>query len=221
MKLGRALNLRETHENTFVMRRSTPTGAPPGTSLPTFQGWLCLCGVTTAAEIVNAFPAGSADDAAALVFEYMAATQVEIGQPRPADIGELPPVLQRECQSLQWVYRPPGALLIAYCDSRPVGCVGLAASEPEDTAEIKRLYVRAAHRRKGIARALMGHAHDHAARRGITRLILDVLPTRTNVIDFYRRLGYTDAEPYATSPSVPMIYMQRSMAGASAATSGQ
>jgi hypothetical protein len=52
-------------------------------------------------------------------------------------------------------------------------------------------------------------AHHHAAQHGITRLILDVLPARTDVISFYRHVGYTDAEPYATESPVPMIYMQR------------
>lgn len=165
--------------------------------------------MTAVVKIVSAFPAGLGDDAAALVFECMAATQVEVGQPPPADIGELPPVLQRECHGLQWVYRPPGALLIACCDRQPVGCVGLAPGAVESTAEVKRLYVRDAYRGKGIARALMRRAHDHAARHGITQLILDVLPARTNVIDFYHRLGYTEAEPGASGSPVPMIHMQR------------
>jgi ribosomal protein S18 acetylase RimI-like enzyme len=55
----------------------------------------------------------------------------------------------------------------------------------------------------------MSHAHHHAARHGITRLILDVLPARTTVISFYRRLGYTETGPHATESPVPMIYMQR------------
>lgn len=50
---------------------------------------------------------------------------------------------------------------------------------------------RPAHRRVGIARALMGRAHRHAAQHGITRLVLDVLPARAHLISFYCRLGYT------------------------------
>ncbi|MGD0555094.1 MAG: hypothetical protein ABSA93_08955 [Streptosporangiaceae bacterium] len=60
----------------------------------------------TAVAVVSAFPAGRGSDAAALVFEYMAATQAETGRPVPADSGELPAVLQRECDSLHDVYRP-------------------------------------------------------------------------------------------------------------------
>jgi GNAT superfamily N-acetyltransferase len=163
----------------------------------------------TAVTVVSAFPGGRSGDAAALVFEYMAATQAETGQPLPAGIAELPAVLQRECSSLPAVYQPPGVLLIADHSGQPAGCVGLAPCSAECTAEIKRLYVRPAHRGKGIASTLMNHAHHHAAGHGITRLILDVLPARTAVIGFYRRLGYTETESWATQSPVPMIYMER------------
>ena len=80
-----------------------------------------------AAKIVSASPAGRAGDAAALVFEYMAATVAEeTGRPPPAVVGKLPPVLQHEHRNLQAVYRPPGALLIAYRNEKAAGCVGLA-----------------------------------------------------------------------------------------------
>jgi len=165
----------------------------------------------TAVTVVSAFAAGRDGTAAALVFEYMAATQAETGQPAPAGIGELPAVLQRECRDLPAVYRPPGALLIAGHSGQPAGCVGLAPCPAQRTAEIKRLYVRPAYRRQGIASALMSYAHHHAARHGITRLILGVLPARATVISFYRRLGYTETGPYATGSPVPMISMQRAV----------
>ncbi len=163
-----------------------------------------------AVTVTSAFPAGRGD-AAALVFEYMAATQAENGRPVPAGIGELPAVLRRECSSLPDVYRPPGVFLIADLDGQPAGCVGLSALPGGHTAEVRRLYVRPAHRGNGIARTLMSHAHQHAAQHDMTRLILDVLPARTAVISFYRRLGYTETEPFETESPVPMIYMERTV----------
>jgi GNAT superfamily N-acetyltransferase len=161
--------------------------------------------------VTSAFPGGRSGDAATLVFEYMAATQAETGRTVPAGTGELPAVLRLECSSLQDVYRPPGIFLIADLGSRPAGCVGLAALPGGRTAEVRRLYIRPAHRGHGIARTLMNHAHDHAARHSMTRLILDVLPARTSVISFYRRLGYTETEPFETESPVPMIYMERAI----------
>jgi putative acetyltransferase len=161
--------------------------------------------------VTSAFPASRGGDAVAFAFEYMAATQAETGRPVPAGIGELPAVLQRECSGLQDVYRPPGVFLIAELGSRPVGCAGLAVLPGGRSAEVKRLYVRPAHRGNGIARTMMSHAHDHAARHGMTRLILDVLPARTAVIRFYGRLGYTETGPFETESPVPMTYMERAV----------
>jgi GNAT superfamily N-acetyltransferase len=147
--------------------------------------------------------------AQALVFEYMAATQGEAGRAVPASINELPEILHAECTNLATAYHAPGALLLAYHDTDPIGCVGLKPTPLLGTIEIKRLYVRPAHRGAGAARLLMHHAHSHATRHGFTRLVLDVMPTRTHVIDFYRQLGYTEAEPYIVEGPWPMIYMER------------
>jgi ribosomal protein S18 acetylase RimI-like enzyme len=153
-----------------------------------------------AVRVLDALAAGREGDAAELVFEYMAATQAETGHPWPACIDQLPAVLARECRDLAAAYAPPGVLLLAYCGRPPVGCVGLAAREPAGTAEVKRLYVRPAHR-GGIGAVLMSHAHRLAAERGFTRLVLDVLPARTAVIDFYRRLGYTETDLPRNGPA--------------------
>jgi GNAT superfamily N-acetyltransferase len=178
--------------------------------------------MTAAVRVVSAYPDGRRGDATRLVFEYMASTIVETGRGNPGWIGELPPVLLCECRNLPVVYRPPGALLIAYHNGRPAGCAGVALCPPEpsastwldssaliSTAVIKRLYVRPTHRGHGVARALMNHAHHHAARHGIDRLVLDVLPARPSVIDFCRRLGYTDTEPYGAGLPASMMYMER------------
>jgi ribosomal protein S18 acetylase RimI-like enzyme len=69
--------------------------------------------------------------------------------------------------------------------------------------------VRPAHRGEGIARDLMTVVHEHAARRGITALILDVLTSRVRAISFYRSLGYTDTEPFPTPSPLPMVYLRR------------
>ena len=56
----------------------------------------------------------------------------------------------------------------------------------------------------------MTSAHEHAARVGFARTVLDVMPSRTAVIDFYRRLGYTDTAPYTDWP-LPMVYLERTL----------
>jgi ribosomal protein S18 acetylase RimI-like enzyme len=167
--------------------------------------------MSTAVEVVSAFAAGHEADAAGLVFEYMAVTLAQTsGRAVPSQVSELPRVLKDECASLAVVYRHPGTLLVAYAGGQPAGCVGLAWREGQ-TAEVKRLYVRPAHRGAGIARDLMARLHRHAAFHGLTRLILDVLPSRVHAIEFYRRLGYTETEPFACASPLPMVSMARAV----------
>jgi GNAT superfamily N-acetyltransferase len=94
-------------------------------------------------------------------------------------------------------------------DSASFGSASFDSTALISTAVIKRLYVRPTHRGHGIARALMNHAHHHAARHGIDRLVLDALPARASVIDFYRRLGYTETEPYGSCLPASMTYLER------------
>jgi GNAT superfamily N-acetyltransferase len=165
--------------------------------------------MTSAVRIVDGLSPGIRADSVDLVFEYMAVTLGEGGRPIPESVSELPAVLRRECEDLPAAYTLPGVLFVAYQDDRPVGCVGMSPGPLPDAVEVKRLYVRPAQRTGGIGRLLMNHAHRHAEQQGFRRSVLDVLPTRSRVIDFYRRLGYMECEPFATDSPTPMIYMQR------------
>lgn len=144
--------------------------------------------------------------AARLLFEHLAATQAEAGLPAPATVDDLNPALRHEHRNLAQVYRPPGTLLLAQYDGDPIGCAGVV-SRALGTAEITRLYVRPGDR-GGIDRVLVEHAHRHAAHHWFTRVIVNVAPTQTAAIEFYRRLGYSDAEPYERSP-MSMVHLQR------------
>ncbi|MFC4853378.1 GNAT family N-acetyltransferase [Actinophytocola glycyrrhizae] len=161
----------------------------------------------TQVSVMDAFTTPrTAKVAERLVFEYLAATQVETGWPEPTSIDGLPPLLRNECRDLRRVHRQPGGLWLAHQDGSPVGCVGLV-TRALGTAEVKRLYVRPTHR-GGIGRVLMNHVHQHAEDHYFTRVVVSVVPTRTAVIDFYRRLGYTDTEPYDMFPA-SMVNLRR------------
>src|ERR1035438_993114 len=155
-------------------------------------------------EIVGALQVRQLSDATDLVFEYMTATLDEVGWPVPARSSDLPDEWRREVDDLAASYPPPGMFLVAYRHQRPIGGVGLQVREP-GTAEVKHLYVRP-DERGGVGRLLMEHLDRRAADGGIRRLVLDVLTSRTQVIDLYRQLGYTDTEPYTREP-VPATFM--------------
>lgn len=159
----------------------------------------------TGVEIVEAGDPGGLRHAAMLMFEYFSETAAEIERPVPERVADLPKSLRVECEDLAAAYPVPGFVLVAYVDSEPAGVVGLKAP-----GEVKRLFVRKKHRANGIGWRLMERLHERVGERGMWRIVLDVLPSRTRVINFYRRLGYVDLAP-PPDETFPMVYLQRNV----------
>lgn len=82
-----------------------------------------------------------------------------------------------------------GCFLLVRHDGAPAGC---GAFRPADvrTVEIKRMYVREAHRRHGIAGRLLQALEREARRRGYARAILETGSRQPEAIALYRRHGY-------------------------------
>jgi ribosomal protein S18 acetylase RimI-like enzyme len=70
-------------------------------------------------------PADGLADARALVFEYLASTEGEAGRAVPLSEAELPEILRRDCADPHATFL---ALLVAYVDGEPAGCVGVTAA---------------------------------------------------------------------------------------------
>lgn len=84
--------------------------------------------------------------------------------------------------------RNKGCWWVAECDGRVVGSVALVADD--DTIELKRLYVNASARRRGLGAHLVKLVECEAAQRDAARI---VLWTDTRFLDahrLYERLGY-------------------------------
>ena len=64
-----------------------------------------------------------------------------------------------------------GFFVIAYDGTIPAGCGGLRPLAGRDT-ELKRMYVRASHRGRGVARQMLEFLEEQARRQGHTRMYL-------------------------------------------------
>jgi ribosomal protein S18 acetylase RimI-like enzyme len=106
----------------------------------------------------------------------------------------------RELAGLPGDYAPPrGRLLIATAGGAPAGCVALRPLG-DDVAEMKRLYVRAAHRGNDLGRALALRIIAEARALGYRTLKLDTLPSMAAAQALYARLGFVDTAPYNDNP---------------------
>ena len=72
----------------------------------------------------------------------------------------------------------------------------LAQRLDEHTGEMKRLYVRPAFRRWGLAKRLIGETIQAARRAGYTALRLDTLPSMAAAQGLYRSLGFSEIPAY-------------------------
>jgi ribosomal protein S18 acetylase RimI-like enzyme len=105
-----------------------------------------------------------------------------------------------ELASLPGDYAPPrGLLLLARKGEVPAACVALRPLFHRD-AEMKRLYVRPAHRGSGIGRLLAERIIEEARARGYESLKLDTLPSMQAAQGLYAKLGFRDTAPYNDNP---------------------
>ncbi len=85
--------------------------------------------------------------------------------------------------------QPDGVYLVAWDGDQPAGHVHLALTDP---AEVQDLLVRAEHRRRGIARALVAGAEQEALARGFDRLRVMVSIDNRAAQALYRGFGFRD-----------------------------
>jgi len=105
-----------------------------------------------------------------------------------------------EAAALPGDYAPPrGRLVLAHLKGRPAGCVALRPLFHRD-AEMKRLYVRSAHRGSGLGWMLATHIIGEARTLGYETLKLDTLPQMQAAQRMYEKLGFRDTAPYNDNP---------------------
>lgn len=113
-----------------------------------------------------------------------------------------------EVRDLPGSYGPPrGVLLLARNGDHAVGCVGVRPLDDE-TAEMKRLYVRPAGRGSGLGRTLAEAAIEFAARSGYGRMRLDTLPQMHRAQELYKTLGFVAIEPYRYSAVPGTVFLE-------------
>jgi GNAT superfamily N-acetyltransferase len=84
---------------------------------------------------------------------------------------------------------PSVSFLVAKIDGEPVGCAGLQPLEPR-IAEVRRLYVRPAHRGHGISRRLLAALEELAREWGVVTLRLETGDLQPESIGLYQSTGY-------------------------------
>jgi ribosomal protein S18 acetylase RimI-like enzyme len=156
----------------------------------------------TPAEITEAATASDYAAGRALIEEYAAALGVDLCFQN----------FSQELADLQGMYGPPGGcLLLARVAGQAVACVAVRPADGGD-CEMKRLYVRPAHRGDGLGRRLAEAAVRNARRLGYARMVLDTLPSMAEAAALYESLGFREIEGYYPNPLPGVRYLARELA---------
>jgi GNAT superfamily N-acetyltransferase len=113
-----------------------------------------------------------------------------------------------DAEGLPGPYAPPrGALYLARLDGAPVGCVALHPLDAA-TGEVKRMFVLAAARRRGVARALMTRLLHDARALGYDTIRLGTLEEMLAAQELYHVLGFVRIPCYRQDEEVDTVFYE-------------
>ncbi len=118
---------------------------------------------------------------------------------------------EKEKLVVQEMYaQPKGAVLLVKEDEIFIACVALRPLN-ETTAELKRMYVKPAHRNKNIAGEMLLLIEEFALAAGYRSIKLDTLSSMLPAMNFYKKNGYAETEPYYYNPNLNTVYFEKEL----------
>jgi GNAT superfamily N-acetyltransferase len=100
---------------------------------------------------------------------------------------------------------PNGGFIVGYLDGVPVACGGWRAlASPAGTAELKRMFVRKEHRRRGFSRQILAALEDAIARAGYQRVWLETGMHQPEAMALYAAEGYVAIPGYGHYADAPL-----------------
>ena len=113
------------------------------------------------------------------------------------------PAESRHGYSVDKLIRERVAFFVARIDGEPVGCGGVQIYGRE-YGELKRMYVRASFRGRGIGRQILEHLAAYACARQVAVLRLETGIHQSEAIGLYETFGFRRRSPFAPYQEDPL-----------------
>lgn len=105
---------------------------------------------------------------------------------------------------------PEGELLVAVEGEDVLGMI--AYHKHSDTrCEMKRLYVKPSCRGMKLGEKLIEELIAHARQAGYKEMVLDTIVPLQSAIHLYKKLGFTECEPYYHNPMPDVLYFRKKL----------
>jgi ribosomal protein S18 acetylase RimI-like enzyme len=119
---------------------------------------------------------------------------------------------KEELETLPGKYAPPlGSILVAKENGETVGCVAVRPLG-DGICEMKRLYVKPAHRGKKLGRDLALAIIEEAKRLGYRAMRLDTVVAMKEASALYRALGFRPIDAYCYNPLPDAMFFELKLA---------
>lgn len=116
-----------------------------------------------------------------------------------------PATSEADLVDIEQSYDATGGLLLVAEREGILGCGGLILLD-EDTAKIRKMYVRGDKRGKGIGKAILHRLIEAARERGIKRIVLETMTAMTTAQGLYQSAGFREVEGKADSCRCDRVY---------------
>lgn len=116
-----------------------------------------------------------------------------------------------ELASIPGKYAPPrGVLLVVSEEEIPIACGALRELDSQ-TCELKRIFIRPTHRRRGLGRQITVDLMERARSIGYTGVRLDTLLRLKPAVGLYLSLGFQETAAYNFNPEADIAYFERKL----------
>lgn len=104
---------------------------------------------------------------------------------------------------------PEGELLVAVDDDDQVMGIVAYHRHTAERCEMKRLFVSTDCRGMQLGEQLVEAIVEHARKAGYKEMVLDTIQPLQAAIHIYKKMGFTECEPYYDNPMSDVIYMKK------------
>ena len=118
---------------------------------------------------------------------------------------------ENELKSITVQYsKPNGALILVFVNDSAIACAGIRKLDDE-TAELKRMFVRLEYRGQNIAQQMLVMAIDLAKKMNYKRIRLDTLPSMKAAQKLYTAFGFYEIPAYRYNPVDGTVFMEKKL----------
>lgn len=115
---------------------------------------------------------------------------------------------EQELKGLKTMYAAPhGGVILCKIENESIACVAVRKIDNQ-TAELKRMFVRPVYRWQGIGKILMEKAIELAKAANYSCIRLDTLNYMSAAINLYKKNGFYEIPAYYQNPNATVVHFE-------------